>query len=428
MDSNSRVNCMKSRFERLGANALEFDLLSTKLSKPAKPNFIFRRSRTTLALTSNSRRESRNFEEDRQKLTRSSKRESSYESNDLLDTLTCVQTLDTLRLGIIHSHTQPLIESNDKFQRQNSDSKQRGSVIKRTPAFRATTTRLTLVVPNELEDIVYSRNTENDVSSFDKPLDIGYSDTLKKALKQPLPVGPPPKKPPRLFESPVKEDSQFELQTDDILKSKIDFLEHNLQLKTLRTNKENKITKETSSSHNILTSCLCILGSPSEYESSNNGKFDDAIIKTFPKSKNPSEHIYMVPFGHLKDRQQPQHQFKKCDIDKKNEIILVPDSLTTTNNTIANNNMTENGNSNINNNNNNNNDDSLSSSTFSNNSASSFLHLQHQQTQQQHSCPENHNHNEDLHYLVSCCFAFYTLLFRVLQGMKQLKVFAKISV
>jgi hypothetical protein len=429
---DSRVNSMKSKFEKLGTHALELDVLSRSLAKP-KPSFVFRRSHTTLNLTredrNNSRRESRlqDLEEERgRKLIRSSKRDTSP-SNELL------YHLDTFRLGLIHSHTAPLSDTYErtpsKFQRHN-DPKHKS--IKRSPAFRATnSTRLSLVVPNDIEEVEFGGHHSR--YDLQEPLLEGYSDTLKKALKQPLPAGPPPKKPPRLFESPHKDGNQLvELNADDLLKSKINFLEHNLQLRTAKqpAKCQTKVTS-SSSSNNILTSCLCILGSPSEYESSSHSKFDDTVIKTFPdKAKKPSEHIYMVPFGHLKDRDQPKHQLIPHlmkggggDGDKKPDIILVPDTLATTNNLAATNAaMTEQNNNNNNNQNNgcanNHHDDTLSSgSTFSNissinNLSSTFLQIQHQAQvsappppltppTHQHSCPDNHNHGEDLHYLVS---------------------------
>lgn len=94
------------------------------------------------------------------------------------------------------------IKSDSSFDRPTSENSKRGSIIRRSPAFRL----------NKNEKPAFGKSKDEKrhqihsaPPSILPPDYSSLSDTLRKALKQPLPIGPPPKKPPRTFESPIKE-------------------------------------------------------------------------------------------------------------------------------------------------------------------------------------------------------------------------------
>lgn len=94
------------------------------------------------------------------------------------------------------------IKSDSSFDRPTSENSKRGSIIRRSPAFR--------LHKNEKPAIGKAKDEKRHQHQLAPPSilpsDYAYlSGTLRKALKQPLPIGPPPKKPPRTFESPIKE-------------------------------------------------------------------------------------------------------------------------------------------------------------------------------------------------------------------------------
>lgn len=97
--------------------------------------------------------------------------------------------------------------------RQTSDP--RRASIKRSPAFRVGEThqKISLAKSNSLNDFNSKRSTGDaeDVDSDDH-----LTDTLKKALQQPLPPGPPPKKPPRLLASPTTTNKPFPIQEEPL--------------------------------------------------------------------------------------------------------------------------------------------------------------------------------------------------------------------
>lgn len=79
-----------------------------------------------------------------------------------------------------------------KLMRQSSDP--RRASIKRSPAFRVGETHQKIALAKS--------SSLNDCESL-LPPQPNLTDTLRKALRQPLPLGPPPKKPPRLLPSPT---------------------------------------------------------------------------------------------------------------------------------------------------------------------------------------------------------------------------------
>lgn len=106
-----------------------------------------------------------------------------------------------------------------KLSRHTSDPIKRSS-IKRSPAFRingnngadkggnlqlSRSTSIPKRFANKIDNIV--KWCVPDGSAIENSGSHGLTDTLKAALKQPLPKGPPPKKPPRSFELSSSESS-----------------------------------------------------------------------------------------------------------------------------------------------------------------------------------------------------------------------------
>lgn len=211
-----------------------------------------------------------------------------------------------------------------RLSRHTSDPVKRGS-IKRSPAFRVgdkhsptgrpkilSPANATQPVPNiELSERIESllKRTVDDSKIIYQP---GITDTLKAALKQPLPTGPPPKKPPRAFldlPSPKEELSTISLfeatvgtasETTSIpvinnkLKSKIKFLQNNLQLKKCIESRPPLSPPQTS---NSIFGCIPSCTTTAVYDSVRIYSDEDGITE---KPDNPAEHIYMEPYGHLK--------------------------------------------------------------------------------------------------------------------------------
>lgn len=98
-----------------------------------------------------------------------------------------------------------------QFSRHTDDSKR--ASIKRSPAFRelrhknAVHRTSSTPAPQPLVEIGESQLVEEAIR---RNPDVNLTDTLKKALSQPLPSGPPPKKPPRAFEIAVIAGSKIE--------------------------------------------------------------------------------------------------------------------------------------------------------------------------------------------------------------------------
>jgi hypothetical protein len=93
------------------------------------------------------------------------------------------------------------VKSPPQFQRQDSNSKS----VRRRGAFR---------LEKKPEVVKSPKVTDDDCDIDDEMQYLATSETIKKALKQPLPLGSPPKKPPRTFastplNSPIAEVREF---------------------------------------------------------------------------------------------------------------------------------------------------------------------------------------------------------------------------
>lgn len=153
----SRVQLIKNRFETLSHSQDDQIITAVKKTKP-----VFQRSRTSI---------------------------------NLIEATTCKGD-SPIQNNILRS-----VNSNkvNRISRQTDDIKREfRSSIKRSPAFRKTGDRASKLHSPIEEKKKVVLNAEN--SEFPN-----LTDTLKKALKQPLPKGDPPRKPKRTFETNIQE-------------------------------------------------------------------------------------------------------------------------------------------------------------------------------------------------------------------------------
>lgn len=347
--ATGRVKSMRNRFENL--NSLEhFEALTINLPKReiTNPNKTFRRSATSIELivpkkfgnlicNNNNRRpttlttataidaaQSNHKPLNRVKETNNNIKAS--ESN-FFKSLNGSNNKSTNSKPPLTEITENIsqITMPSRLIRHTSDPVKRGS-IKRSPAFRvgdkhSPTGRPKIISPanvtqpvpnNELSERIESllKRTVDDSKIIYQP---GITDTLKAALKQPLPTGPPPKKPPRafldspspkeelstisLFESAVgtaSETTSIPVVINNKLKSKIKFLQNNLQLKTCIESRPPLSPPHTS---NSIFGCIPSCTATAVYDSVRIYSDENDIAG---KPDNPAEHIYMEPYGHLK--------------------------------------------------------------------------------------------------------------------------------
>lgn len=414
--TTGRVKSMRNRFENL--NSLEhFEALTINLSKTEVINPVktFRRSATSFDLivpkklgnlncnnnnNNNHRRpttiatatDNATLDDVRQHLNHvkeTNGNNKSTESNSFkslngcnIKNTTSKPPLTEITENVSH------ISVHSRLSRHTSDPVKRGS-IKRSPAFRvgdkhSSTSRPKILSPanagvtqpvptDDLSERIESllKRTVDQSKIIYQP---GITDTLKAALKQPLPTGPPPKKPPRAFlDSPSPKEelstiSMFEStvvtasETTSIpvinnkLKSKIKLLQNNLQLKTCIESRPPLSPPHTS---NTIFGCIPSCTATAVYDSVRIYSDEDDITA---KPDNPAEHIYMEPYGHLK---------------------VVSESVGDSDNGIKS-------------------TDAISSRYHRNNSQISESSMDSFASGSGCACPEEHTaENEDLHYLVS---------------------------
>lgn len=199
--------------------------------------------------------------------------------------------------------TENVQSSGSKLSRHTSDPIKRGS-IKRSPAFRVggggggtekpVRPKLSSPLPNEQE-----QQQQQEHQSYQ-----GFTDTLKAALRQPLPTGPPPKKPPRAFSTESTPSPQENVST----------------LQMFVPPRLNSATAAIKPS--LFGGCIpCVSSVTPIYDAVKLYSDEPPTIG----SSHPSEHIYMEPYGHLKmlpaidvanghhlHRQQQQHEISDC--------------------------------------------------------------------------------------------------------------------
>lgn len=117
-------------------------------------------------------------------------------------------------------------ESFERAASENSSNSKRCSIIRRSPAFRMDPTNKPFIIKSKEEN---DQEDKGKNATILLPAEYPFlSDTLRKALKKPLPSGPPPTKPPRTFESPIKDipstDFEPSIVDQNYVKSKVKFL------------------------------------------------------------------------------------------------------------------------------------------------------------------------------------------------------------
>lgn len=200
-----------------------------------------------------------------------------------------------------------------KLIRQTSDPLRRGSV-KRSPAFREPSNKS---VANKLSpqpiDSIFNP-FERQMSERRTESTIVLTDTLRKALKQPLPDGPPPRKPPRTFESPIREVKDIE-SNEGNENIGLDLNKNNEDLSN-KTNIKSSLNNFPCSPYNPIYDTVITEEEDTNKDNTDiKNKFNSESIS---KSLNPSEHIYMEPFGHLK----LQQNIKKFENSDQSENVL----------------------------------------------------------------------------------------------------------
>lgn len=330
-----RVKSIKSKFENLN-NLESLDISSPILNKYPKPASCFQFKRSSTSIDLPRYKLNNKIESDRKTiaLRKHNDLERKISDSFLLKNRNVISSnKDTLK---------PLKEIKENVEislnRHTSDPIKRGS-IKRSPAFRVgdksnkiglTTKTTAPVITKEFSD-KFDELLERCVTDSQKLQEAGLTDTLKAVLRQPLPTGPPPKKPPRTFidsPSPPRDNIQpFQLFPNELcatssdrndtkissppreLQNKIDLLENQLVLKPAtkkKTNRKGFFNCIPCSSTPIYDTMIVnsrqsieSIKSPKSINVNNNRKIMSLGHEQQPK-KNISEHIYMEPFGHLK--------------------------------------------------------------------------------------------------------------------------------
>lgn len=342
-----RVKSIKSKFESL--NSLEpldisAPLLSKKPSKPVK--YQFKRSCTSIDLSSKL-----------EKITPLAISIVPGKNKFLQKRTNDAQQCHSNKSSPVKNHNastkdvlKPLNEIKEnvevRLSRHTSDPVKRGS-IKRSPAFRvgdksnkAVVQKVTPTIPKEFTT-KFDDLLKRSVTDSQKLQEAGLTDTLKAVLKQPLPTGPPPKKPPRTFADKPPTQTNSPPLTKKI-QNKINFLENNLVLKAAQSKRTNR-TKDK----NVLGLLNCIpCSSPiydtTQYQSFNNKPTENSNnhsatskkkqvtptassdnnhtnnntasnhkpLTIQKQKKSAHEHIYMEPFSHLKTNHNPN--FNVC--------------------------------------------------------------------------------------------------------------------
>lgn len=223
--------------------------------------------------------------------------------------------------------TSPEIQQKDKpfdFQRQHSNNSNSSyKSVRRSQAFRLDVDKPNLAKSNSPTTSKLRRqnaikyNFSPNKSQFDEIQYLASSDTIKKALKQPLPQGPAPKKPPRTFAaspktSPINDDnnllSDIERLTNQFDSNSIQKISVNNYDKRTRTLPKAIDKKDDKKGISSFLNCIispCTID-PIYYEQ----------IKHERKlNSKDSEDIYMEPYEHL------QHMMStSADSNNKTEL------------------------------------------------------------------------------------------------------------
>lgn len=208
--SASRVQLLKNRFESLNSSPVTIRD-DTSVSQP-KPKIVFQRSKTSLQLSQPRKEPLKQVKSAprQQQPTRPRPLQrqlgQSGAATVVNNTKSTANTTTKSAPGTLAKVESKGVE-NKPFVRQTDDI--RRASIKRSPAFRERSSqRVKSSAPNPP---VPQPKPSGHALPFDQQVEeairrnpnVNLTDTLKKALCQPLPIGPPPKKPPRVFDKPL---------------------------------------------------------------------------------------------------------------------------------------------------------------------------------------------------------------------------------
>lgn len=287
--SASRVQLLKNRFESL--NSSPVTIRDDTSVVQTKPKILFQRSKTSLQLT----RPSSNKEPLKQVKSaprlqqRPALQRQLGQQSGGVGAVAVNKSNGTTSTNVTSAKQSNGVE-NRPFLRQTDDI--RRASIKRSPAFRERSSqRVKSSAPNPPVPQPRPNTVASQSQVFDPQVEeairrnpnVNLTDTLKKALCQPLPLGPPPKKPPRSFEIVNK---PLPPEPSESPPPKIEVIQINSKpingSVTVRQVASDKIS--TFVDNNFLSCFSCTVKDP----------VYDTVARDQP--------IYMQPFGHLKQQ------------------------------------------------------------------------------------------------------------------------------
>jgi len=183
-----------------------------------------------------------------------------------------------------------------QFQRQTSNSSNASyKSVRRSPAFR--------LDKQNKPQLAKPASPPKDKTEVDELEYLQTSETIKKALRSPLPTGPPPKKPPRAFNLPV-------LDAEIIKKFE---QKRKVSPNTLPSTK--RISKpEEKKSISQFFNCIvapCHANDPIYYEQMKNEQY---------RQQEAEETIYMEPYAHLNKDFDNNNSSSSCSSNKNEEL------------------------------------------------------------------------------------------------------------
>jgi len=223
--------------------------------------------------------------------------------------------------------TSPEIEHKDKpfnFQRQHSNNSNSSfKSVRRSQAFRLDVDKPNLAKSSSPTTSKLRRqnaikyNFSPNKAQFDELQYLASSETIKKALKQPLPEGPAPKKPPRTFAaspktSPINDDNNL---LSDIEKITNQFISNNVQVSVNNIDKRTRTLPKTvdnkkDDKKGISSFLNCIISPCSNVDPI----YYEQIKHERKLNSKQNEGIYMEPYEHL------NHMNNSADPNNKTEL------------------------------------------------------------------------------------------------------------
>jgi hypothetical protein len=240
--------------------------------------------------------------------------------------------------------TSPEIQQKDKpfnFERQHSNNSNSSyKSVRRSQAFRLDVDKPNLAKSSSPTTSKLRRqnaikyNFSPNKTQFDELQYLASSETIKKALKQPLPEGPAPKKPPRTFAaspktSPINDDNNL---LRDLEKITNQFASNNVRISVNNIdNNRNRTLPKTADKKDDkkgISSFLNCIISPCSIDPI----YYEQIRHERKLNSKENEDIYMEPYEHL------SHMNNSADANNKTELHYLCTNLIdqTNNNTSIN--------------------------------------------------------------------------------------------